>query len=50
VQALRLYERAGFEIEGRLTGEFLLGGVWVDDVIMALSFAERRRVGAEEDR
>jgi ribosomal protein S18 acetylase RimI-like enzyme len=34
--ARRLYESAGFVVEGILRGEFLLDGVWVDDVCMAL--------------
>jgi ribosomal protein S18 acetylase RimI-like enzyme len=34
--AIALYEAAGFEIEGRLRGEFILGGKPVDDVLMAL--------------
>jgi ribosomal protein S18 acetylase RimI-like enzyme len=33
--ARRLYERAGFEVEGILRGEFLLDGRPVDDVLMA---------------
>jgi ribosomal protein S18 acetylase RimI-like enzyme len=32
--ALALYERAGFEVEGVLREAFLLGGVYVDDVLM----------------
>ena len=31
-----LYEAAGFRIEGVLCGEFLIGGRYVDDVLMAL--------------
>ncbi len=31
-----LYESAGFVVEGVLRGEFLLDGVYVDDVAMAL--------------
>jgi len=34
--ARRLYERAGFVVEGVLRGEFLLDGEHVDDVLMAL--------------
>jgi ribosomal protein S18 acetylase RimI-like enzyme len=34
-RAIRLYEREGFAVEGRLTAEFLLGGAWVDDIVMA---------------
>lgn len=34
--ALRLYERAGFAVEGRLAGEFFLGGRYVDDLLLAL--------------
>ena len=30
------YEASGFEVEGVLRGEFLLGGRYVDDVLMAL--------------
>jgi ribosomal protein S18 acetylase RimI-like enzyme len=33
--ARRLYERCGFEIEGVLRDEFLLGDRYVDDVLMA---------------
>lgn len=33
--AISLYERNGFEREGVLRGEFLIDGVYVDDVIMA---------------
>ncbi len=33
--ARRLYESCGFEVEGVLTGEFVLDGVEVDDVLMA---------------
>ncbi len=33
--ARRLYESCGFEVEGILTGEFVLDGVEVDDVLMA---------------
>ncbi len=32
--ALRLYQRVGFVIEGRLRGEFELGGRLVDDVLL----------------
>jgi ribosomal protein S18 acetylase RimI-like enzyme len=35
--ARRLYESAGFVVEGILRGEFVLDGVAVDDVLMALS-------------
>ncbi len=34
--ARRLYESAGFAVEGVLRGEFFLDGVYVDDVAMAL--------------
>ena len=34
-QAMRLYERLGFEREGVLKEEFLIGGRYVDDVLMA---------------
>jgi ribosomal protein S18 acetylase RimI-like enzyme len=34
--ALALYERAGFEVEGVLREAFLLGGAYVDDVLMGL--------------
>jgi len=37
--ARRLYERSGFVVEGVLTGEFLLDGEYVDDVLMALRLA-----------
>lgn len=33
--ARRAYERAGFQVEGVLRGEFVLDGVDVDDVLMA---------------
>ena len=33
--ARRVYERCGFHVEGVLTGEFVLDGVAVDDVLMA---------------
>jgi ribosomal protein S18 acetylase RimI-like enzyme len=36
-RAIRFYERESFVVEGRLRGEFLLGGQWIDDVIMARS-------------
>jgi RimJ/RimL family protein N-acetyltransferase len=32
--ARRLYESEGFVVEGILPGEFLLDGVYVDDVLM----------------
>lgn len=34
-RARALYARCGFEVEGVLRGEFLLEGVFVDDVLMA---------------
>jgi ribosomal protein S18 acetylase RimI-like enzyme len=34
--ARALYESAGFEVEGVLREEFYLGGVYVDDIVMAL--------------
>ncbi|HUG83732.1 MAG TPA: N-acetyltransferase [Euzebya sp.] len=34
--ARRLYERAGFTVEGHLVGEFILDGEPVDDYLMAL--------------
>ena len=37
--ARRLYERAGFVVEGVLRGEFVLDGREVDDVLMALDLA-----------
>jgi len=39
--ARRLYERAGFVVEGVLREEFLLDGDYVDDVLMALDLTER---------
>lgn len=33
--ARRLYERCGFQLEGRLRDEFHLGGAFVDDLLMA---------------
>ena len=36
-RARRLYERLGFEVEGVLRGEFMIGGgEYVDDIFMAL--------------
>jgi ribosomal protein S18 acetylase RimI-like enzyme len=35
--ARALYERAGFRVEGILAGEFVIDGVPVDDVLMALT-------------
>jgi len=35
IEARRLYEACGFEVEGVLRAEFLLGGHYVDDVFMA---------------
>ena len=40
-RARRVYERAGFTVEGVLRDEFVLDGVFVDDVLMA------RRVATE---
>ena len=37
--ARRLYESAGFVVEGTLRGEFRLGGAYVDDVLMALDLS-----------
>ncbi len=37
--ARRLYEAAGFELEGVLRGEFLLEGEYVDDLLMARDLA-----------
>ena len=37
--AIRLYHACGFEVEGVLRGEFLLDGVLVDDVLMALQIS-----------
>jgi ribosomal protein S18 acetylase RimI-like enzyme len=39
--ARRLYESAGFVVEGAQRGEFLLEGAYVDDVMMALDLATR---------
>jgi len=39
--ARRLYERAGFVVEGVLCGEFFLDGEYVDDVLMALDLTVR---------
>jgi ribosomal protein S18 acetylase RimI-like enzyme len=41
--ARRLYERAGFVVEGVLRGEFFLDGVYVDDVLMALDLTAARQ-------
>jgi ribosomal protein S18 acetylase RimI-like enzyme len=37
--AIRLYERLGFGCEGVLRREFLIGGAYVDDVLMAKDLA-----------
>jgi ribosomal protein S18 acetylase RimI-like enzyme len=39
--ARRLYERCGFTVEGVLRNEFLLGDIFVDDVIMARVLSDR---------
>ncbi len=39
--ARRLYESAGFVVEGIQRGEFLLEGAYVDDVLMALDLTGR---------
>ncbi|MCT2593245.1 GNAT family N-acetyltransferase [Streptomyces sp. N2-109] len=39
--ARRLYESAGFEVEGVLPGEFLLEGEYVDDVLMGRRLTRR---------
>ncbi|MFF1479497.1 GNAT family N-acetyltransferase [Streptomyces sp. NPDC058301] len=38
--ARELYESQGFTVEGVLPGEFLLGGEYVDDVLMGRSLTE----------
>jgi RimJ/RimL family protein N-acetyltransferase len=38
--ARRLYESAGFVVEGVLPEEFLLDGRYVDDILMALVLEE----------
>ncbi|NBM20420.1 GNAT family N-acetyltransferase [Streptomyces sp. GC420] len=38
--ARRLYESAGFAVEGVLPGEFLLEGAYVDDVLMGRALGE----------
>ncbi|WP_069811748.1 GNAT family N-acetyltransferase [Streptomyces sp. TP-A0874] len=38
--ARRLYEAAGFVVEGVLPGEFLLAGAYVDDVLMGRGLRE----------
>jgi RimJ/RimL family protein N-acetyltransferase len=43
--ARRLYESAGFVVEGVLREEFLLDGAYVDDVLMALDLRARRPPG-----
>ena len=35
VAARRVYERAGYVVEGRLRGEFRIDGVDVDDLLLA---------------
>ena len=37
--AVRLYEQAGYVVEGVLKGEFFLDGAYVDDMLMALDLA-----------
>jgi ribosomal protein S18 acetylase RimI-like enzyme len=37
--AVRLYEQAGFVVEGVLRGEFFLDDVYVDDLLMALDLS-----------
>ena len=37
--AVRLYEKAGFVVEGVLKGEFFLDGEYVDDMLMALDLS-----------
>jgi ribosomal protein S18 acetylase RimI-like enzyme len=44
--ARRLYESAGFAIEGVLRGEFFLDGRYVDDVLMALELDAHGRPAA----
>lgn len=39
--ARRLYEAAGFAVEGVLPGEFLLNGEYVDDILMGRSLTGR---------
>jgi RimJ/RimL family protein N-acetyltransferase len=41
VAAQRLYRNFGFSVEGVLREEFLLGGRYVDDVLMALDLGAR---------
>lgn len=41
VHARRLYDRAGFSVDGVLPGEFHLDGEYVDDVLMGLSLLDR---------
>jgi ribosomal protein S18 acetylase RimI-like enzyme len=38
-RARRLYEAAGFAVEGVLRGEFFLDGRYVDDILMAVELA-----------
>jgi ribosomal protein S18 acetylase RimI-like enzyme len=40
--ARRLYEAAGFEVEGVLRGEFVIAGRQVDDVLMARTLGAQR--------
>jgi len=37
--AVRLYEQAGFVVEGVLRSEFFLDDVYVDDLLMALDLS-----------
>ncbi|SDP71326.1 Acetyltransferase (GNAT) family protein [Actinopolyspora xinjiangensis] len=38
-RAMRLYRAAGYEVEGRLRGEFRIGDRFVDEVLMALELS-----------
>jgi ribosomal protein S18 acetylase RimI-like enzyme len=42
IRAQKLYLACGYRVEGVLKGEFLLQGVYVDDVFMALDLTEER--------
>jgi len=37
--AIRLYEAAGFSLDARLPGEFLIDGRYVDDLVMSYALS-----------
>ena len=44
-RARRLYESAGFVVEGVLRGEFFIAGRYVDDLLMAIDLTEKPQRG-----